>query len=56
WIGGLDIKQNGQFVWATTPEVRIVTNIWNNGEPNNYGGNEDCVEMYTSGVLNDINC
>ncbi len=29
---------------------------WASGEPNNYGGNENCVQMYSSGCWNDVTC
>merc|ERR1712200_401079 len=29
---------------------------WRNGEPNNQNGNEDCVELHTSNIWNDIPC
>lgn len=29
---------------------------WDSGEPNNYGGNEDCLEMRTTGLWSDVPC
>ena len=29
---------------------------WNSGEPNNVGGNENCVEMWNNGYWNDAPC
>ena len=29
---------------------------WNPGEPNDAGNNEDCGEMYDSGLINDVSC
>jgi hypothetical protein len=46
WAGGENgSAQNGLFA------------NWNDGEPNNSGGNEDCVEMMaSSGLWNDQRC
>jgi len=29
---------------------------WHNDEPNNYGGNEECLEIYDDGTWNDVTC
>ncbi|XP_048853213.1 C-type lectin domain family 4 member E-like [Brienomyrus brachyistius] len=43
WIGLTDKKQEGVFKWVNgTP---LTTSYWMNGEPNDEGGNEDCVEI-----------
>lgn len=54
WIG-LNLK-NDSFYW--TDNTKLNYSNWNDGEPNNYGGNnEDCVEMYVSnGRWNDLPC
>lgn len=43
------------WVWDTdgTP---ISPTHWNGGEPNNSGGYEPCLQMYTSGRWNDLGC
>jgi hypothetical protein len=56
WIGANDQATEGSFVWPDGTPVSSYTN-WNGGEPNNWGGNEDCTELITgSGKWNDNNC
>lgn len=43
--------------WSHWEDGRRPTYLhWIPGEPNNYGGNEDCAEMKYSGQWNDIKC
>jgi hypothetical protein len=54
-IGLNDINDEGQFVWSDGSSE--VFRYWNTGEPNSYGGDEDCVEIYkTTGKWNDVPC
>jgi hypothetical protein len=55
WIGLNDIAVEGMFVWPDgTPAT--YTN-WNEGEPNDAGGIEDCVEIGSAtGGWNDVPC
>ncbi|XP_070289353.1 pulmonary surfactant-associated protein D-like [Myotis yumanensis] len=49
-----DFKTKG---WFTYPGGKpLVYSNWSPGEPNNDGGNEHCVEMYTNGKWNDKFC
>ncbi|XP_059518198.1 pulmonary surfactant-associated protein D-like [Myotis daubentonii] len=49
-----DFKKKG---WFTYPGGKpLVYSNWNPGEPNNDGGKEHCVEMYTTGKWNDKVC
>ena len=43
WIGLHRIKPGGQFVWVDDSPLDYTH--WYSGEPNNAGGNEDCVNM-----------
>eukprot|EP01084_Bolivina_argentea_P041463 76529_1 len=43
--------------WGHWEDGRRPTYLhWKPGEPNNYGGNEGCAEIHTSGQWNDIKC
>lgn len=54
WIGFNDEAVEGTFVWYDQSPV-VYTN-WASGEPNNSGGNEDCVQIYPDGRWNDLPC
>ena len=58
WLGLTDAAIEGQYVWPSTGSLAGYTN-WNNGEPNNANGNEDCVGMDAASNFrrwNDDNC
>jgi len=58
WIGLNDIENEGKFVWAEGHEEMNFSN-WIPGQPNNSGGEEDCVHMAGSldyGKWNDAPC
>lgn len=54
WIGLNDIDIEGTFVWEDNTSPLVYEN-WNSGEPNDYG-DEDCVEMRSGNVWNDMAC
>uniref|UniRef100_A0A671WF51 C-type lectin domain-containing protein n=1 Tax=Sparus aurata TaxID=8175 RepID=A0A671WF51_SPAAU len=41
WIGLSDIHKEGRWMWSDGCAVDFV--FWGSGQPNNVGGNEDCV-------------
>ena len=60
WIGGSDRKTEGTFTWSDgTPwDKEQLATLWGKGEPNNSGGNEDCIDIFPifSGLFNDAAC
>jgi hypothetical protein len=65
WLGGSDqvgenawLWDDGAQFWQGTSGGTVVGGLyaaWSSGEPNN-DGNEDCAEMYPSGLWNDVGC
>jgi len=54
WIGGTDIHQEG--VWQWTDNMPWEFTSWNGGQPDNWGGNEDCLHWYAARGWNDAPC
>lgn len=54
FMGINDIQKEGDFRDPSGVAIRYVN--WRAGEPNSFGGNEDCVEMWDDGGWNDENC
>ena len=44
WIGGTDAASEGEWKWSSTGTPLSYTN-WYSGQPDNWGGNEDCLEF-----------
>jgi len=55
WLGLTDQVQEGQFIW-TAAGVDVSYSHWNAGEPNNAGGDEDCVTWSPANAWNDVMC
>src|SRR5690606_9444025 len=55
WVGLTDIDTEGTFVFVSTGEEPDFELPFASGEPNN-SGNEDCLEVFSSGELNDTSC
>ncbi|XP_060565849.1 neurocan core protein-like isoform X2 [Ruditapes philippinarum] len=57
WIGLNDIKTEGDFVWVSSGNTASgVYTKWAPTEPNDTLGNEDCVELYSTGDWKDRDC
>ncbi|KAL3841963.1 hypothetical protein ACJMK2_020039 [Sinanodonta woodiana] len=58
WLGATDNVLKRNWVWAhsnTLLSSRPYTH-WAPGEPNNLGGNENCLILYNNGFWNDLDC
>ncbi len=51
YIGLHDVNQEGQFEWVCNEELGYTN--WYPGQPNNYNGAQDYVEMLSDGTWND---
>lgn len=55
WLGLNDNQIEGKFVWTDNTPVNFT--FWNGGEPNDWGGAEDCAHVYASNnTWNDLDC
>jgi hypothetical protein len=56
WTGMTDYADEGQWSWADGSTVSYTN--WAPGEPNNFGNDEDCMELgyYADGKWNDNGC
>jgi len=56
WIGADDFAQEGTFAW--TDGTPLDYTAWAGGEPNNWGGVENCAHLWGSagGQWNDLDC
>ncbi|VDI73478.1 Hypothetical predicted protein [Mytilus galloprovincialis] len=54
WLGGTDMDSEGNWIWDDSKTPLNLT-FWRPGEPNDAGGEEDCLASHT-GVWNDIPC
>ncbi|XP_068094056.1 collectin-10 [Hyperolius riggenbachi] len=55
FIGINDIEKEKQFVYIDGSPLQGFSS-WRSGEPNDGSGQEDCVEMLSSGAWNDVEC
>ncbi|XP_061461520.1 collectin-10 isoform X2 [Rhineura floridana] len=55
FIGLSDTEKEGQFMFADRTPLQNYSN-WKEGEPQDTSGQEDCVEMLSSGQWNDTEC
>ncbi|XP_059422833.1 hepatic lectin-like [Carassius carassius] len=57
WIGLSDIENEGNMIWVDNSTMNQT--FWFEEEPNNAGGNEDCIELIPSETIlnwNDLPC
>ncbi|KAH0617473.1 hypothetical protein JD844_015753 [Phrynosoma platyrhinos] len=55
FIGLSDLEKEGQFMYADHTPLQNYSN-WKDGEPQDVTGEEDCVEMLSTGKWNDTEC
>ncbi|PVD29377.1 hypothetical protein C0Q70_08628 [Pomacea canaliculata] len=55
WCGLQDLAEDGHFVWTSSLEKPDYIN-WVPDQPDEDGGNEDCVEVLNNGQWNDEQC
>ncbi|KAI4890120.1 hypothetical protein NFI96_010762 [Prochilodus magdalenae] len=48
WIGGNDAVKEGKWFWSDGS--KMVYQIWNNGQPDDFNGEEDCLEINYYGM------
>lgn len=57
WLGGRRYAESNYNTWIWDDDLAVISpTFWNGGEPNNSGGNEQCLQIYTSSRWNDLNC
>ncbi|PVD31928.1 hypothetical protein C0Q70_07354 [Pomacea canaliculata] len=58
WVGADDIAAEGNFTWTDGTVIPRKSNLWSYGQPDDYGRNEDCVQVRYSRdfVLTDESC
>lgn len=56
WIGLGDAALEGSFVWVDGASLVLAQAKWGAGQPDNYQGAEDCVELVAAGTWNDQAC
>ena len=50
WVGADDVQQEGVWRWQDGSSVSWPAMTWCGGQPDNYGGWEDCAETGSVGV------
>ena len=52
WLGAYNFY--GEWCWDGFHTGQFTVTDWMSNEPNNAGGNENCVEIYTNGKWNEL--
>ena len=55
YIGLTDYCDEGHFTWKSDG-TSLAFQSWDNNEPNDYQGNEDCVQLNQRNQWNDLRC
>ena len=56
WVGLSDLVTEGIYMWENGENQLTGTDNWNDNEPDNYAGMEDCVLINVNGKWIDNNC
>ncbi|KAL3841964.1 hypothetical protein ACJMK2_020040 [Sinanodonta woodiana] len=58
WIGATDIPIEGEWIWANSNSQLSSQSYsnWLPGDPNNVGGNQNCLSIGNTGLWADENC
>jgi hypothetical protein len=54
WLGLTDAAEEGTFVWIDGSAPAFTS--WSWGEPNDWGGVEDCAQIFAGPAWNDLDC
>lgn len=55
WLSASDIRHEGKWIWMTTG-APLLYNNFADGQPDNYGGKENCLELWPNNKWNDGIC
>ncbi|KAL4237092.1 hypothetical protein ACF0H5_005474 [Mactra antiquata] len=55
WLGASDMEHEGIWLWENTQKV-VDVDKWEQYQPNNLGGNQNCLEIGINSKLNDDAC
>jgi cysteine-rich repeat protein len=54
WIGAFQGPNGGPFLWSTAEPFDYAH--WGEGQPDDFGGTEDCASLRADGTWNDLGC
>uniref|UniRef100_A0A3B4HDM3 Ladderlectin-like n=1 Tax=Pundamilia nyererei TaxID=303518 RepID=A0A3B4HDM3_9CICH len=56
WVGGNDRENVSETVWKWSDGSQFDFTNWRSGQPNNSGGDQDCMEINFGDYVNDVGC